>query len=257
MIKLQEPAAGVALLSLNAPPLNLLTKEMKLALKETVDSLAVDERFRAVVLTGEGGRNFSAGADVKEFPERIASGNARKVAEFGGQLARALLSLPQITIAAIEGACLGGGCEVAICCDFRVATVASRLGFPEVKRGVFPGNGGTQVLPRLIGRQAAKRLILTGDVLNAEIASELGLVDRLVPDGAAVEAAVAWAADLAALPAQALCRAKRLLDRDLMEALDKGLSAEAILFEEVFRTADVREGVEAFFAKRPPRFSHR
>lgn len=254
-VRLEQVADGVALVTLDNPPLNLLSNAVKEALLVRAEELAgAWPDLRAVVLTGAGGRAFSAGADMKEFPVRVQSGGAREASNFGHRLALAWLRLPQVTVAAISGVCMGGGAEVALFCDFRVAGAGARLAFPEVQRGWFPGNGGTQLLPRLIGRQAARRLLLTGEAVTAESALAMGLVDEVVADGEVQAAALAWARTLAGRPAQALVRLKRLLDSpDLVD----GLAREAELFGDVFATADAREGIAAFLEKRQPAFRHR
>lgn len=253
-VEVEVAGGGVAVARINNPPLNLLSTEVKRVLLARGDELASAwPGVRVVVLAGAGGRAFSAGADLREFPERIRTGRAREASAFGHRLAGRWLSLPQITLAMIRGVCLGGGLEVALTCDLRVASAGSQFGFPEVRRGWFPGNGGTQILPEIVGRQAARRLLLTGEIVDARTAHAIGLVDRLVPDEEVETVALEWARNLADRPAQAVSRLKRLLRPDLAS----GLALEEDLFAEVFATEDAREGLEAFFQKRSPAFRHR
>lgn len=252
-----ERQGAVALARLHAPPLNLLGRPMKEALADTMQALAADATVRAIVLAGAGGRHFCAGADLKEFPDRIERGTAPSAAREGQRLAASILFSPKPTLAAIVGACLGGGCELATFCDFRVAAPDAQLGFPEITRGVFPGNGGAQVLPRLVGPARAKRLMLSGATVSGEEAFGFGLVDRLAPSGAVEDVALAWAAELAERPAVAVREIKDLVDGPERAELERRWAAEAEAFGRVFATEDVKEGVAAFFEKRPPRFRHR
>lgn len=256
LVRWQTAGDGVAVVTIDNPPLNLLSGAIKQGLLDAAGSLAASwPDVRAVVLTGAGDRAFSAGADMKEFPERVRSGGAEDASRFGHRIAAAWLNLPQVTIAAVAGHCMGGGAEIALFCDFRVAGADARMGLPEVTRGWFPGNGGTQLLPRLVGRQVARRLLLSGQALEAEAALRIGLVDRVVPSGETEAVAVAWARELALRPARAVAAVKRLLSDP--GDLAAGLEAEAAAFGEIFRTADAAEGIAAFLEKRPPSFTHR
>jgi enoyl-CoA hydratase len=199
-----------------------------------------------VVVTGSD-RMFAAGADIDEF------GGPAEATAVGGAFLRALdavAAIPRPTIAAVNGFALGGGCELALACDLRVAAASARLGQPEVLLGIIPGGGGTQRLARLVGPARAKDLIFSGRQVAAAEALAIGLVDRVV-DGDALEAALAWAAELAAGPPVALGLAKRAVDRGLDITLDGGLDLEQQLFAEVFATEDARTGVESFKAQGP------
>ncbi len=246
----------VAHLELVNPPLNLVTAALVEELAAALDLLETADQVRAVVLSGRGERAFSAGSHVGEFEDqRGPAGRARHEREetVWRQLAR--LSMP--TIAAIEGNALGGGLELALCCDLRVASSRARVGLPEVRLAVIPGAGGTQRLPRVVGLARAKELILTGRVLDAEEALAIGLVTRVVPPGEALAAADAVAAEIAARGPVAVREAKRLIDTALEVDLDSGLAAELEASTRVFETEDMLEGARAFFEKRDPDYAGR
>ena len=248
----------VAHLTLANPPLNLVTRELLLELGAALDILeaASPGDVRAVVVTGDGAFAFSAGSHVGEFEsQRGTVGRERHVLESG--TADRLARLPMPTIAAIEGNALGGGLELALCCDIRVASETSRLGLPEVRLAVTPGAGGTQRLPRVVGPSRAKELILTGRVLTAEEAERIGLVSRVVPSGQALATADEIAAEIAARGPVAVREAKRLVDLASDTDLATGLAAELDASDRVFATEDMLEGAEAFFAKREPQYRGR
>jgi enoyl-CoA hydratase len=249
---------AIAHLTLADPPLNLVTRELLVELGAALDALeaAAPGDVRAVVVTGEGERAFSAGSHVGEFEsQRGPNGRERHALESG--MADRLARLPMPTIAAIEWNALGGGLELALCCDIRVASDTSRLGLPEVRLAVTPGAGGTQRLPRVVGAAQAKELILTGRVLTAAEAERIGLVSRVVPPGQALAAADEIAAEIAARGPVAVREAKRLIDLATDADLATGLAAELDASDRVFATDDIVEGAEAFFAKREPQYRGR
>jgi enoyl-CoA hydratase/carnithine racemase len=248
----------VARLTLVNPPLNLVTRELLEALDLALDRLAVAPagEIRAVVVTGTGERAFSAGSHVGEFEsQRGPAGRARHELESG--VARRLAELPMPTIAAIEGNALGGGLELALCCDLRIASDRARLGLPEVRLAVTPGAGGTQRLPRVVGAPRAKELILTGRVLTAAEAERIGLVHEVVPAGEAVARAVAIGEEIAQRGPLAVREAKRLIDLATEADIDAGLAAELDASDRIFATDDMLEGADAFFAKRDPDYRGR
>ena len=248
----------VAHLTLADPPLNLVTRELLVELGAALATLeaAAPGDVRVVVVTGEGERAFSAGSHVGEFEsQRGSNGRERHVLESG--TADRLARLPMPTIAAIEGNALGGGLELALCCDIRVASEASKLGLPEVRLAVTPGAGGTQRLPRVVGVARAKELILTGRVLTADEAERIGLVSRVVPAGQALAAADDIAAEIAARGPIAVREAKKLIDLATEADLATGLAAELDASDRVFATDDIVEGAVAFFAKREPQYRGR
>jgi enoyl-CoA hydratase len=248
---------AVATVTIGRPPLNLMAAPVKAALTDAFVTLAGRGEIRAIVMRGAGSRAFSAGADIAEFPDRIRQGNARQVAEAGHRMVRAIRGCGKPVLAAIDGYAFGAGLEVALCADLRYASDRSRFAFPEVKRGVFPGNGGSQLLPRLIGPARAKELMLLGDQVGAEQASRIGLVNRVLPAEELHSAAADWARQIATRPATATSHIRQLVDEGIDLPLGDALALEARLFGEIFSTEDVAEGAAAFLEKRPPVFRHR
>jgi enoyl-CoA hydratase/carnithine racemase len=246
----------VAHLELVNPPLNLVTRDLTQQLHAALTTLAGSDDVRAVVVTGSGDRAFCAGSDIHEF-EGLRGRAAEGKLLLEKLVYRQLAELPMPTIAAIEGDALGGGLELALCCDIRVASARARLGTPEVRLGVIPGSGGTQRLPRLVGPGWAKDLILTGRLLDADEALRIGLVNRVVPAGGARAAADALAAEIAARGPLAVREAKLLIDDSADRDLDAGLAAELDASERIYGTDDMLEGARAFFAKRDPRYEGR
>ena len=246
----------VSTIRLNDPPLNLVSGELTRALDAALQTVEASEKVRAVVVASVGERAFSAGSNVREFASlRGRVGEGKLIGENAVYTRLAGLALP--TVAALEGDALGGGLELALCCDLRVASETARLGLPEVGLGVIPGSGGTQRLPRLIGLARAKELILLGEIIDAQTAHDLGLVNRVVPAGEAEAAARRLAETLASRGPIAVREAKGVLDTSLAAPLEEGLSAELAASERIFSTADMLEGVEAFLEKRTPRFENR
>jgi len=259
LIRLErEVAPHVALLTIANPPLNLVTEALLHELAATLDVLEAAEPgdIRAVVVTGEGERAFSAGSHVREFEhQRGAAGRARHELESG--TARRLAELPMPTMAAIEGNALGGGLELALCCDLRVASERAKLGLPEVRLAVTPGAGGTQRLPRVVGAARAKELILTGKVLGAGEALAIGLVSEVVPTGQAVARATEIGSEIAQRGPVAVREAKRLIDLAVDTDIGTGLGHELDVSDRVFATDDMLEGASAFFDEREPGYRGR
>ncbi|MEO8511350.1 MAG: enoyl-CoA hydratase-related protein [Chloroflexota bacterium] len=254
MSLLQLTLGAVAELTLDNPPLNLVTAELTSELGAALRRVAADPRVRVLVVTGAGDRAFCAGSHVGEFEGlRGRVGEGKLLLEKAVYRQLADLAVP--TIAAIEGAALGGGLELALCCDLRVASERATLGMPEVRLGVIPGSGGTQRLPRVVGPARAKELILSGEILDAATAERYGLVNRVVPTGGAMTAARELAATIAQRGPFAVREAKRLIDIALETELDAGLAAELDASERVFSSNDMIEGATAFFEKRPPEFT--
>jgi enoyl-CoA hydratase/carnithine racemase len=242
-----ERLGGTALLRLNRPPLNPLSIALLEAIAEYADALAHDDDVKAVVVTGNE-KALAAGADVSEFTEVDAA--PRVTAAFRAAF-DALGAIPRPVIAAIEGFALGGGFELALACDLRVAGEGARLGFPEIQLGIFPGAGGTQRLSRLIGPARAKDLIWSGRHVKADEAASLGLVDRVVPAGGALDAALEWASSLGAGAVVAMGIAKRVIDQGFDLPLADALDLEAGGFAEVFETEDATTGIQSFLADGP------
>jgi enoyl-CoA hydratase/carnithine racemase len=242
-----ERRDGVALVRLNRPPLNPLSMALLDELAVQADTLSRDEDLKAVVVTGNE-RALAAGADVSEFTETDAA--PRVTAAFRGAF-DAVSSISRPVIAAIEGFALGGGFELALVCDLRVASETARLGFPEILLGIFPGAGGTQRLARLVGPAKAKELVWSGRQLEPDEALALGVVDRVVPAGGALDAALEWASSLATGAVLAMGVAKRVIDRGFDLPLDDALDLEAAGFAEVFETDDAATGIRSFLDHGP------
>jgi enoyl-CoA hydratase len=244
---------GLATLSVDRPPLNPLSHQVKTELHECIEEIAADPEVRCLILHGAGGRAFSVGADIKEFPEITAKRLGRQHAIQEHNLYNRIDFFPVPTIAAIEGHCLGGGLELALSCDLRVASAVSRLGLPEVKLGVFPAGGGTERLPRLIGDSRARELIYTGEPVDAAEAFRIGLVNRVVPAGQALAEAQALGRTIADKAAVALRTVKTVLDRGMCMSLPEAQQVSMDAISELFQSEAVQEGVRAFLEKRPPR----
>jgi enoyl-CoA hydratase len=247
-----EIREGVGLLTLNRPrQLNALNRALVGGIGAVLQDPALAD-CRALILTGEGNRAFAAGADIAEMSDLSAT-EAADFAATGQEILLGLETLPIPTIAAVRGFALGGGCELAMCCDFILATPNAVFGQPEVKLGVIPGFGGTQRLIRRVGRQRALELMMTGRYIQSDEALALGLVLGLHDDP--VEAAFALVARIAANGPVAVALVKQAVHRtDRLSILD-GLAVEAELFGECFATADQKEGMAAFLGKRTPKFT--
>jgi enoyl-CoA hydratase/carnithine racemase len=246
LVHLERRDDGVAVLTLDNPKVNALSTALLTELHERISELEADLPG-AVVVTG-GARLFAAGAEIGEFggPDEAATvGAAFRTA------LDALAALPRATIASISGFALGGGCELALACDFRIASERAKLGQPEILLGIIPGGGGTQRLARLVGPARAKDLILSGRQVGAAEALLMGLVDEVVAPDELDARALARAAELAggAVVAQGL--AKQAIDQGLAGTLADGLSLEQQLFADVFRTDDARIGVQSFLEHGP------
>ena len=253
-VRVQRPGPHLAELVLDRPEaLNAISTAQARALAEACAEVTGDARVRAVVISSSSARAFCVGADLKE---RRAFGDAELRAQ--RPVARAayegVLGLPVPAIAAVEGYALGGGCEIALACDLIVASETAELGLPEVGLGLVPGGGGTQLLPRRIGWNAAADLIFTGRRVGAAEASRLGLVDRVVAAGTARAAALALAGTIATKSPVALRLAKSALRRGFDVDLPSGLVIEDQAWQRAAFSADRREGIEAFNAGREPRW---
>lgn len=251
-VHVERSGDGVTVLRLDRPPANALSRALLEELADAARSLATDPPG-AVVVTGSE-RIFAAGADITEF------GGPEEAAVVGGHFREALdlvARVPRPVIAAVNGYALGGGCELALACDLRVAADNATFGQPEILLGIIPGGGATQRLARLIGASRAKDLIFTGRQVQADEALRLGLVDRVVPRAEVLDEALAWAGELARGPSLALAMAKRAIDEGLESTLAAGLDVEHDLFTEVFRTDDAGAGVASFLEHGPGKATFR
>jgi len=244
-----EVADGIGTVRLDRPPMNVLSVRAQDELAGVAREVAARADVRAVVVTG-GPRIFSAGADVAEMAQwsyQDAVDRSRALqAAFS-----AVAAVPQPTVAAIAGFALGGGCELALCCDVRVAGDNARLGLPEIRLGIIPGAGGTQRLPRLVGPARAKELILTGRYVGAPEALSIGLVEQVVAPDEVEVAARAWAAQFVDGPAYALRAAKQAVDTGMEVDVSTGLEIERTHFTGLFATADRTSGMDAFLHAGP------
>ena len=227
-----ERRDAVALVTLDNPPLNLLSSAVKRALGAAFEQIASEDAVRAVVLTGAGGRAFSAGSDIREFPDDEERGRAMSRLEH--EVYERIDRFPRPVIAAIDAPAYGGGLELAMACDARIAAEDVRLGLPEVKLGVFPSGGGTQRLPRLIGAGRAKLMMFLGETVSAAEAERLGLVERVVPPGQALRVALELTGKIAAHPALAVRAINEGGDVGLAEGRDAGFRRAGDLISRVF-----------------------
>ena len=248
----------VASLELDHPPLNIVDGELLEDLEAAIAQLesAAPGDVRAVVVSGRGERAFSVGSDVKEFEAQRASGSAARF-EAEARVAQRLANLPMPTLAAIEASALGGGLELALCCDLRVASERAKLGLPEVRLAVTPSTGGTQRLPRTVGLGRAKELLLTGRVIDAAEALRIGLVNEVVPAGRAVARAREIGEEIAERGPLAVRAVKALVDGALDRPLADGHRAEVETSVRIFATEDLLEGIRSFIEKRPPTYHGR
>lgn len=248
---------AVALLTLNRPEkLNALSNELLAALVNALDRIELDPALRAVVITGAG-RAFSAGADITAFQRHMQAGPAEAIAHFmrpGHRMTRRVESFPKPIIAAVNGLAFGGGCELVESCHLALAAEDAPFSKAEINIGIIPTFGGTQRLPRNIGRKAALELILTGRVFDAAEAARLGLVNRVLPASELLEAAVALATELTRKPPLTIAAALSAVHRGMDASIDDGLAIEEAAFARIVPTHDANEGVAAFVEKRPPTF---
>lgn len=245
-VHLERRDDGVAVLTLDHPKVNALSRRLLAQIHEAVDGLHSDLPG-ALVITG-GAKIFAAGAEISEF------GGPTEAAEIGGAFRDALAAVqdfPRVTIAAIAGFALGGGCELALACDFRIASERAKLGQPEILLGIIPGGGGTQRLARLVGPARAKDMILSGRQVPASEALAMGLVDEVVAPDEVNDRAIEKAAEYARGPLAAHALAKRAIDLGLQGTLTQGIDLEHELFVGVFSTADATIGVQSFLEHGP------
>jgi enoyl-CoA hydratase len=246
----------VAVVTLNRPDkLNALNTELRAQLMDIFQALSVDHTVRAVVIHGAGDKAFVAGADIAEFHARTLDEQAAVYAQ--PRIYEMIADFPKPVIAAIHGFCMGGGAELALACDVRVADSTARISQAEIRIGLIPGGGGTQRLARLVGRGWTSIMTLTGDFVDAPDAHRIGLVDVLVGEGDHVRAAVELAGRMARRSPVALRLAKEAIRAAFELPLAEGLAYEKARFLDAFGSHDGREGMSAFIEKRPPNFTGR
>ncbi|WP_330282209.1 enoyl-CoA hydratase/isomerase family protein [Streptomyces sp. NBC_00588] len=244
-----EVAEGVGTIRLDRPPMNALDVATQDRLKELAEEATRREDVRAVIVYG-GEKVFAAGADIKEMQNMDHTAMVLRSRALQDSFT-AVARIPKPVVAAITGYALGGGCELALCADYRIAAENAKLGQPEILLGLIPGAGGTQRLARLVGPSKAKDLIFTGRMVKADEALALGLVDRVVPAEEVYTAAHAWAARLAQGPAIALRAAKESVDTGLETDIETGLAVERNWFAGLFATEDRERGMRSFVEEGP------
>jgi enoyl-CoA hydratase/carnithine racemase len=247
--------SGIGTITLDKPPANSYDLEYVQELGEAVHAAAADDDVKVVILRSASDKFFSAGADIKAFQAGPHERNMEMI-EASHETLSSIALIPKVFIAEINGHALGGGLEIPLACDLRFAAEGDyRLGTPEATLGLLPGNGGTQRLPRLIGKGRALDLMITGRTLSPAEAHELGIVDALFPAQELHEQTLAYAQKLAAGATKAIGNIKLAVNEGIDDGLDRGLALERELVEELFLSADGREGVSAFAEKRQPVFT--
>lgn len=247
-------ADNIGIVSINRPKaLNALNSKTLEELGDLLDSIAIDSEIRAVVIRGAGEKAFVAGADITEM-QMLSAIEARKFSKLGQSVFKKIENLPQPVIAAINGFALGGGCELAMACDIRIAAENAKFGQPEVQLGVIPGFGGTQRLPRLVGKGIAKELLFIGESIKAQEAYRIGLVNKVVPVEELMTVAITMAKKIISKAPIAVQLCKEAVNEGLDVDLDSGIAYEIEVFGLCFATNDQKEGMRAFIEKRSPVF---
>jgi len=250
-----EHKDAIGTIRLDRPPMNALNAQVQEELRAAAQAATDDDEIRAVVVYG-GEKVFAAGADIKEMAQLGYAEMAARAPQLSSAF-DAIARIPKPVVAAVTGYALGGGCELALACDWRVAAADAKLGQPEITLGIIPGAGGTQRLSRLVGPARAKDLVMSGRFVDAGEALSIGLVDKVVPAGEVYEAALALVSRYINGPAQALRAAKLAIDGGLSMDLASALAWESQLFAALFATSDKDEGMSAFVDKRKPNFTGR
>ncbi|SFM12289.1 short-chain-enoyl-CoA hydratase [Pelosinus propionicus] len=250
-----EVKDSIGLITLHRPKaLNALNTELLQELNNLLDCVKEDTSIGVVIITGSGEKSFVAGADIAEM-QSLTAIEGRNFGKIGQEVFNKLESLPQPVIAAINGFALGGGCELAMACDIRIASEKAKFGQPEVSLGITPGFGGTQRLPRLVGKGRAKELIYTGDIIDAGEAYRIGLVNKVAAPDELMNAAKAMAEKIIAKASVAVQLSKAAVNEGLNMDLASGIAYEAEVFGLCFATEDQKEGMAAFVEKRKANFS--
>lgn len=252
-VSLEVSGDGVGTVRIDRPPVNALNAAIITDIGEAVEAAAAEARIRSLIVTG-GDEVFAAGADIKEMMDFDPVTVYRYISAFQDVLTR-LEQLPLVTIAAISGYALGGGCELALACDLRICTEDARLGQPEIGLGIIPGAGGTQRLPRLVGVGRAKELIYSGRMVSSDEAARIGLVNEVAPSGEAVARAGKVAARYAAGPGVALRAAKEAIQTGIETDIAAGLLIERQAFSNLFATEDQKTGMRSFVEEGPGKAS--
>lgn len=251
---LLEVSGKVAIITINRPPLNTLSRGTLQEINRLLDDIEHNDAVRSIILTGSGNQSFSAGADVNEFAAFADPDRAKDTIQHTHNLFRRIELFPKPIIASVNGRALGGGCELQMACHLVIATETAEFALPEVKLGIMPGYGGTQRLPRLIGRRRALEFILIGKKVSAEKALKYGLINEVVPSERLMETSLTIAAELASGPPIAM---KGILDsviRGTEMDFEEGIALELNHMLNIARSEDAAEGISAFFTKRQAQF---
>ena len=249
--KIEEQVATV---TLDNPPVNILTSKVMSELDETFSALDRNASVKVIIFTTAGTNAFIAGADIKEIAGIDTPEKARDLALKGQGVLNRIEQSKKICIAAIHGICVGGGCELVMAFHIRLAGERAKFGQPEINLGIIPGFGGTQRLARLAGLAKARELVLTGDMITAQEALRIGLVNRVVPDGELLKQTLGLAKKIASKSKVCIEAAEEAMRKGIAGSLEDGLKTEAELFAQVAKSKDKQEGVQAFIEKRQPKF---
>jgi len=248
-----EKEQGIGILTIDRPPVNAMSTQMVREIGERMEELEKDGEVQVIIITGGGHYAFAAGADVKEM-EKIDPKMGYEAVRAGQEVFWKIEHCEKPVIAAINGMALGGGNELAMACDIRISSDRARFGQPEVNLGLFPGYGGTQRLPRLVGKAKAKELIFTGRTLRADEALKIGLINQVVPDGEELRAAKDMAMQIMSKAPIAVRLSKKAINEGLNMPYYEAFEREAEYFRKLCETEDIKEGIKAFLEKRQPKF---
>ena len=252
---LLETEGALAILYVNRPKaLNALNKDTLLEMKDAITSIKDDPEIDVLIVTGAGDKSFVAGADIA-FMQNLTAVEAREFGALGQEVFRMIEAMEKPSIAAVNGFALGGGCELAMCCDFRIASSKAKFGQPEVGLGITPGFGGTQRLPRLVGSGMARQMLYTADVINASEALRIGLVNNVVAPEELMDVVKGIAGRIISKGKLAVRFSKVAANEGLQTDIDRAMTIEADLFGLCFSTEDQKEGMGAFVEKRSPNFT--
>jgi len=252
---LLEKEGALAILYVNRPKaLNALNKDTLLEMKDAITAIKDDPEIDVLIVTGAGDKSFVAGADIA-FMKSLTAVEAREFGALGQEVFRMIEAMEKPSIAAVNGFALGGGCELAMCCDFRIASSKAKFGQPEVGLGITPGFGGTQRLPRLVGSGMARQMLYTADVINASEALRIGLVNNVVAPEELMDVVKGIAGRIISKGKLAVRFSKVAANEGLQTDIDRAMTIEADLFGLCFSTEDQKEGMGAFIEKRSPNFT--
>ncbi|SDN56998.1 enoyl-CoA hydratase [Alkalicoccus daliensis] len=243
----------IAVITLDKPPANALSRNMIVEIGEAVEGFMEDNEVKVIVMHGEG-RFFAAGADIKEFTDIKHGSEFADLARDGQRIFRQIETAPKPVIAALHGAVLGGGLELAMSCHMRIACENTKLGLPELSLGLIPGFAGTQRLPKFVGKAVAMEMLLSSDPITAEEAAKHGLVNRAVAEGTHLEEAMKLAGIIRRKGSKTIQAVVELLQHAETDPIERGQEKEAVRFGDVFESSDAKEGINAFLEKRKPQF---